>query len=108
MAYIFNRNSLHECLLNPRSFRDSQSGASVPCKNVSGGSSSYASFMKKANINLLAGNSVGGTSNSSSGSNNSRASGAQSNLMKKQVCGNFRNQRPNNLPLGYFKKETSI
>ncbi len=101
-AYIFNRSSLHECLLNPRSFRGAEKS-----------SSNYASFMKRTNMNLLAGNvgrsSVGGsTSSSSGGSSNSRNSCQVMEGVKAGGLRELRNVRPSNLPINLFKKETSI
>ncbi len=102
MAYIFNRDSLNDCL-NPRSsFRlGNEQPKSRPNYNI---------FTKNSNINLLSGNSVGGTSSSSDSSSNSRESGYKP-MPYDQQHGMSKNPMPaNNRPnhFKYFKKETSI
>lgn len=108
VAYIFNRDSLNDCL-NPRSsyrLENEQQSQKVRLN--------YSSFMKNSSMNLLAGNSVGGTSSSSDSSNGSRESAYQQQQQQKQQVQHrmmSKNPMPSNNrsnSFNYFKKETSI
>ena len=104
VAYIFNRNSLNDCLNPRRSFKENQSANAAKKADLI--------VSKKSNCKipvLLGNNSVGGTSSSGSESSSCKSSANQTALGKctTNLSSSYQT-RPNCLQLKYFKKETSI